>query len=785
MSGWEEPQSIEIPEGFSEVAGGHPLVAKLLIRRDITDKKSARAFLDPSHYRPASPLTLPGIDQAVTRIIQSEKENETVCVWGDFDVDGQTATALLVTTLQDLGIKVVFHMPLREQESHGVNIPILERIIGDKEQPNIDLLLTCDTGISSNMAVDFARNRNVDVIITDHHDIPEKLPSANVIINPKLLPDDHSLINLPGVAVAYKLVEELYIRYNRANESEKFLDLVALGIVSDVAYLAKDTRYLLQRGIKCLRKGKRTGLKAMYELIDFDPGILTEEHIGYLIGPRLNAVGRLDDAKKGVEFLITDDPVRAKVLALEFESLNARRKLLTNQVFKSALAALDKNTKLSESNVIVLDNPSWPAGIIGIVASRLVEKFSKPVILISSPDGETARGSARSIVGIDISAVISANQNFLIGYGGHPQAAGLTLKPKRITQFRNAISKTIGSVERITISSLSVDAYVPLADLSLELVDDIERLAPFGAGNPPLVFVSERLKITDHKIIGREDEHLSLILSDETERDYKVIWWNGAGKLVQKPMGDFLFDLAYSVRSSNYRGKQQIQIEWIDHRFLESSAPNVIKSPQPLVIDYRRVRSPIEHLRKKLPIKNIQIFAESDAVSKLNESSTGLGFGEYIKDRYTIHPAETLVIWTTPPGRFEFRTLLIDVSPKTVMYFCIDPQGGEINAFLEKLIGLVKFGLSKYQGRLNIKKLASAAAQREATLVKGLHYLEAAGYIVIISLENFVAEVKEGGGRPSPEYKLITEQLQIMLNETAAFRKYIKQIDLETIKTGL
>ncbi len=348
---WLEPRDISIPEALLSAVGGHPLVAVTLARRGIVDVQAARAFLDPEVYTPASPWDLPGMQVAVERLQRAIRQGESICVWGDFDVDGQTATALLVSVLRSLGAKSSFHIPVREVESHGVNLPVLKKIIDGGAQ----LVLTCDTGIGAHEAVDYARERGVDVIISDHHDLPHtpdgdlRLPHAAAVVNPKLLPGDHPLATLPGVGVAYKLAQALCQEAGCSERTvDEHLDLVALGIVADIATQRGDTRYLLQRGLRTLRGAQRAGLRAMMEYAELNPDWLTEEHIGYELGPRLNALGRLDDANQAVELLTTQDIGRARVLALGLESLNARRKLLTSQVLQGALAQIEGDPSLVE-----------------------------------------------------------------------------------------------------------------------------------------------------------------------------------------------------------------------------------------------------------------------------------------------------------------------------------------------------------------------------------------------------------------------------------------------------
>ena len=379
MKSWLEPSPISVPDMLAAAAGGHPLVAQTLARRGILDPHQAQAFLDPNSYQPAVPNEFPGMQRAVKRLLQAIQRGERICVWGDFDVDGQTATTLLVATLGELGADVTYHIPVRAAESHGVNIPNLEIAI----QGGAQLVLTCDTGITSHQAAEYARGRGVEMIITDHHELPasgEPLPVAQAVITPRMLPAGHPLGSLPGVGVAYMLAQAIYRQFNREADCEQHLDLAALGIVADLALLTGDTRYLLQRGLAVLRRAQRPGLQAILELADLNPAGLSEEHIGFILAPRMNAIGRLGDANSVVELLTTLDIDRARLLALDLETLNARRKLLTDQVYQGALAQIEIDPSLAEMGALVLAHRSWPAGVLGIVASRLVERFHKPAV---------------------------------------------------------------------------------------------------------------------------------------------------------------------------------------------------------------------------------------------------------------------------------------------------------------------------------------------------------------------------------------------------------------------
>lgn len=775
MKEWLEPQDVDVPQELQTAIGGHPLVTKTLARRGFTELEAARAFLNPDCYRPAPPSDLPNMAAAADRLEKAIRQKEPICVWGDFDVDGQTATTLLVSTLRDLGAAVTYHIPVRQTESHGLNLPVLKRLIAE----GVCLVLTCDTGVTEHEAIAYAQAQGVDVVITDHHDLPSALPEAHTIVNPKMLADTHPLRELPGVGCAYKLAEELYSRVppsfppnlggDERGGAAQHLDLVALGIVADVAVQIGDTRYLLQRGLKALRHTERLGLRVMMETAELDPARLSEEHIGFVLAPRLNALGRLADANVAVELLTTHDLGRARILATELEGLNARRKLLCNQVFQAAQAQIERDPSLLEQSALVLSHPSWPAGVIGIVASRLAERYHRPTILIATPPGELGHGSARSIEGCNVTAAIAAQREMLINFGGHPMAAGLTIDPERVPEFRRALSRTVSEMLPIGEGlrpSLQIDGYLSLGDLSLDLVENLERLAPFGPGNLPLTLVSRELSLTSHSTVGRTGEHLQLIVEDEEGTAQRVIWWQGAGY----PLPQGRFDLAYIVRASNYRGQRDVQVEWVDARQIEGPVLSVVEGPAVEIVDHRREPNPRNVLKYLRGRGDVQVWGEAEARSEVSG-----------QDRYELKPSKGLIIWTTPPGPTELRTVLEKVSPATVYLFGIDPGLDHPETFLKRLAGLTRYALSSNQGRANIKTLAAATAQRKTTVRQGIAWLVARGHLVMLGEDGDEIRLAEVNYTVSADLPQIAAQLRALLEETAAYRTYFARADKETL----
>jgi single-stranded-DNA-specific exonuclease len=567
------------------------------------------------------------------------------------------------------------------------------------------------------------------------------------------------------VGVAYKIIEYLYTAIGEGSKAERYLDLVALGIVADIAILKGDTRFLLQRGLEVLRSSTRVGLQAIMELAEINPANITEEHIAFILAPRLNALGRLGDANRIVELLTTTNIDHARLLALEIEGMNAQRKLLTDQVYQGAIAQLNKDPSLREYPVLVLAHPAWPAGIVGIVASRLVEEYNRPVILLSCPPGGDARGSARSIESINITATINENQEYLKGFGGHPMAAGLVMAQDCIPGFREAISRTVQEmgVNLQQEKSLQIDGYLTLPELTLELVQDLERLAPYGAGNPPLVMATRNLNLTGYAVVGRTAEHLQLTVEDELGYSQRCIWWQGAGK----PLPETPFDLAYSVRASTFRGGKGVQIEWLDYRIVPSTSTALESDQKSIdVIDFRKEINPLVKINHILKNDKVTVWGEA-----LQQPVT------LWHDRFSIRQAENLAIWTIPPGLSELQSVIKTVKPKRVYLFAIDPCMDEPVSFLKRLLGLIKYGIKTSGGIMNRSDLAAATAQSLSAINAGIDWLVAHGYLRIISNDGDRIHLEKSEINQIISSEKSDIHLSSALRESAAFRRYYLKAD--------
>jgi single-stranded-DNA-specific exonuclease len=468
--------------------------------------------------------------------------------------------------------------------------------------------------------------------------------------------------------------------------------------------------------------------------------------------------------------LITQNVGQARILAAEMEGLNDQRQLITGQILQAALTQIERDPSLLDYRALVLAGYGWHPGVVGVVAGRLAERFQRPAVILSLSDAEPARGSARSIPGCDIYAALERTADWLIRFGGHPGAAGLTLERANVDAFRKALSRAVATVwdANAATPGLQIDAYVSLDELSLKLVGELERLAPFGPGNRPVQLATCDLWILEDSIVGRNGEHRRLVVADEQGARQTVLWWHGAGQ----PLPAGRFDLAYALRARDYRGEAQLQIEWTDsrpHGLVTVSPPR----PTRTVVDWRRKPDPQAALAELRAQGAVVIWAEG-------ENRQGISREEMWSDRLSLTPAQTLVIWTAPPGPAELASALQAVDPVTVYLVAAEPATGRLRPFLEHLAGMVKHDLRARGGQVSIRRLAAVLGQREATVRAGLAWLVGRGQLNIMNGEGDTLTV-QAGGEPSPDLPDLESRLQRLLDETAAYRRHLCSAPLETL----
>ncbi len=765
-SHWLEPTPRYIDEALIAACDGDAFLAHILLQRGFTDPQKIREFLSPKDYMPAPPEQLPGLAKGSALIQAMIADGKRILVWGDFDVDGQTAAALLVDGLERLGANVAFYIPNRITESHGIKLPNLQREIA-RHMP--DLLITCDTGTTEFAALDYARSIGLPVIVTDHHDLADHLPDAYAVINPRRLPDDHPLTSLPGVGVAYKLMQHVYASLGRERELPRLLDLVALGIVGDVADQTADTRYLLQTGLERLRRSERIGLQALMEVAKLSPQKLTAEQIGFQIGPRLNAAGRLGDATLAVELLITHSGPRARILAQQLEGFNNERRVQTSRIDAEAERLIEADPTLLDAGVLVLYQADWNPGILGIVATRLAERYRKPVILLAGQD--IARGSARSIAGFDINKALAANAYLLNTFGGHPGAAGLSLPVERIAELRQALSHTIGAMVNTSTDRLGllIDAVVTFEELTHDLAQRVHRLAPFGEGNPPVTLATLDVHVSSAVMMGYDRQHRRLLVEDDQSRQHTFLWWRGARESL--PGG--LFDIAYTIALTD---DQQLQFTLVDLR----EHQRVIEMPAlPIHFeDWRADPDPAGRLTALLTeAPDAVVWAE--AYSRKEHPTW--------KRRAELTPASTLIVYTVPPDSQTFRDALDKVQPQIAHILAAPPPQTSLQAFIAQLTVAARNVIEHLDGKTSLAILCGATAQSPQTVRAGLDYLVADGRLDSVSISNrqnvnltpcpSPQAEREVGSEVSPAYA----RLEAAYRETEAYRRYFRAAPLDRL----
>ena len=546
-----------------------PLVAQLLINRGLTDYEDVKEFLYPSVDKLVSHKILTGIEKSVSRILEASENQENVLIFGDYDVDGITGTALLVSVLERMGLVVDYYIPDRMEEGYGLNVNAIEWA-GDK---GFSLIITVDCGISAVDELELAKGIGIDVIITDHHEPPDILPDALAVINPKL-DSEMRCRDLAGVGVAFKLAQALEEQCSKLGKGSlkvwETIDLVTLGTIADMVPLLWDNRIIVKKGLEYLPYSARPGMQELINVSGLSGKQIGCGNVGFTLAPRINAVGRLGNASLAVELLLTPSMDRAKELAQILDNENRERQTVEKHIFEDVVAQVESQIDLEREKVIVLSSPLWHSGVIGIVASKIVEKYHRPTILIAL-EGEVGKSSARSIPGFHLFKALQHCGHQLEQYGGHKQAAGFTIKAHNINSFRQSINE-------LADSWLSKEQMAPLINLDCEmlfhqldeqLVDQLELLKPHGFGNPSPLFCARNVNLIDWKQVGRDKKHAKITLSSGSiSRD------GIAFNLNAEPYGktNKAIDLAFVPEKNYWQGKVNLQLNVRDIRFAQSVA---------------------------------------------------------------------------------------------------------------------------------------------------------------------------------------------------------------------
>lgn len=530
------------------------ITAQLLVNRGIVSIEQAEQFLNSSLEDLMDPYMMKGMRQAVNRIFLAIQANEPITVYGDYDVDGITSTVLLTDVLERLGANCQYYIPNRLTEGYGLNSEVIQGLADD----GCKLIVTVDCGISSFEEVCFAGQKGIEVIITDHHEPPEVLPEALAIINPKQEDCPYSFKDLAGVGVAFKLAHALMKERGKAEEVFGFLDVVALGTIADLVPLQGENRILVKKGLPLISDGGRAGLRALLEIAGLKGQEVDSTNVAFALAPRLNAAGRISDAKEGVQLLKEEDFEVALDIAKALDRANRERQAIEAVIYAEAVEAIESANTMHDK-VLVVAGSDWHLGVIGIVASKLVNRYYRPVVLLSV-DGERAKGSARSIPGFHLFRALQLNKELLIKYGGHSQAAGLTLEVGRVQDLRRALNEYAEDIltEELLIEQINVDSELDFSEVSKELYYQIMQLAPFGCANPSPLLASRSAGVVEYRPVGSDGKHLKLRVAKENYL-MEAIGFNLADCCEYVDLGQKV-DLVFELQKNQWKGRTTLQL---------------------------------------------------------------------------------------------------------------------------------------------------------------------------------------------------------------------------------
>ncbi|MCD6487518.1 MAG: single-stranded-DNA-specific exonuclease RecJ [Syntrophobacterales bacterium] len=542
----------------------NPVVSQILINRGITTADEAKKFLFPSLKQLHNPLLMKDMGKGVDRLIAAISGKEKIIVYGDYDADGITSTTILVKFLREIHDDVTYYIPGRIEEGYGLSKAAIDKF----RENGTKLVITVDCGISDHEQIAYAVSSGIDVIVTDHHEVPDILPDCSAVINPHRHDCSFPFKSLAGVGVAFNLLIALrgklrdldFWKERKCPNLREYLDLVAIGTIGDIVPLQDENRVLSKIGLNVANSAKRVGLKALMAVSNIKNGAVSSESLAFRLIPRINAAGRIGSPEDAVDLLLTDDEEKAAMLAERLDSYNKKRQEMEKAILNEILDDIDTTIDIDGIDSFVFASHKWHPGVIGIVASKLVDRYYKPAILISVKDG-IGKGSGRSIVEFNLYAGLEKCYSLLLSYGGHRYAAGISIRKEDIEEFSNTFNSVVREEigDEKPVQETTIDAMCGLNEINYNLISQIEMLAPFGNMNPEPVLCAKNIKISSGTTVG--NNHLKMRASGDNAH-YDAIWFNGGH------FSDFLSgstaDITFTPQTNHWNGKNSIQLKMKD-----------------------------------------------------------------------------------------------------------------------------------------------------------------------------------------------------------------------------
>lgn len=737
---------------------GNKELARLAQKRGLDSKEKLIQFIEPENYSPLQLRDFPKIMEIAAFILEHIKNKSRILIYGDYDVDGITSTSILVGALSQLSSKISYHIPDRFKEGYGLNKEVLASY-----QDQIDLVISCDCGISNYQEVEFARKLGMDFVVTDHHDLPDQLPPADYVISPRLLPEDHQGYWLPGAGMAYFLVKAVFEKAEKKGEEKEFLDLLLLAIIADVVPLKGENRYLFKTGLKELKNSRRIGLKALYNELEINPLEINEKTLGFQIGPLLNSAGRIDSAEKGLKLLLAEDKSKAAGLAAELKQINQHRKEISQKIYLE----IDKDIEPQQRKAVVSYDADWHQGVIGIAAGRITENYQVPAVLMTSNlESELITGSARSIEGININQLIAECSDLLEKHGGHAAAAGFSLKKDRLEKFKLRLQRLIDQKLAEIDSELEIetDLNLELAEITEEFYQGLRLFAPFGEANPEPLFYLESDILSSREIsAGR---HKRLVIGTEAAKITALWWW------ADDLNNSFRQQFACRLTENIYRGNRSLQLE------IKALAALKQETEETRSVNSSKSRLKIVDWRHK-SISELEAGAESTVY-----------FAEGLKE-YSLYPiinrdycrrAKNLVLITIPPSLALLKEVLVLTAAEKLILVNNRDYSQSINDYLKNLLSLIKYSLKQKNGIFNLEKAALALEAEEIAVKRALEFLQAESVISFEYISYQELLISRGGNKDRGKANLSSRSLKNILGESSAFRRFIKNKSPEKIE---
>lgn len=552
MYNWQLPEAKEVPKEFIQICEKYNLnttLAKLIWQRDIQTEDQLMAFLQPQLNQLHDPFELFGMDKVVDRVQAAVMNGERILVYGDYDADGITSTTIMTETLELLGADVSFYLPNRFKDGYGPNLKVYQ----EKIAAGIQLIITVDNGVSGHEAISYANSQGVDVIVTDHHELPRELPAAFEIIHPRHPAGNYPFGELAGVGVAFKvacaLLEEV---------PAEFLDLVAIGTVADMVSLTDENRVLVTYGLKVLQQTERLGLQALLKISGIEENKLDEQSIGFALAPRLNAIGRLSDPNEAVTLLKTFDAVQAESLAKKLDEINQKRKLLVEEITKEALALINP-----QDAIHIVAKSGWHEGVLGIVAGRILKETGKPALVLTIKEDGIAKGSGRSVESLNMFAMLDGMRELFTSFGGHHAAVGVSVPLTSLEEFKDKVADFAQEhKDLLTGNTLVIDSVINVADATIALVKELKKLAPFGMDNPQPYFMLQGVHAIDLKTIGANNTHLKFNIIGSEQTPLTTIGFGFGNQLAAMENNEL--SVVGQLQINEWNGRQSPQLQLVD-----------------------------------------------------------------------------------------------------------------------------------------------------------------------------------------------------------------------------